>query len=60
MRGKVHVDQLKAEGKPTKGAYNPSLWPKLSVQDYEAVCRKSLIEVNKNMHDDKDVSAADL
>mmetsp|Transcript_22600 Transcript_22600/g.63050 ORF Transcript_22600/g.63050 Transcript_22600/m.63050 type:complete len:485 (-) Transcript_22600:22-1476(-) len=43
---------LKAAGKSTKGSWDPSSWPMLDVEDYEACCLKSYIEVNKAMHDD--------
>lgn len=43
----------KQKGESTKGSFNPRMWPKLSVKDYEECCRKGFIKCNQKMHDDK-------
>lgn len=55
-RVKCYQDELKAAGQSTKGSFNPTMWPKLSVKDYEAACFRSLVELNQVMHDDDQVS----
>eukprot|EP00980_Cylindrotheca_fusiformis_P028148 scaffold22583_cov106-Cylindrotheca_fusiformis.AAC.19 len=56
-RSQQHIQPLKAEGKSTKGAWNPKLWPMLDDQTYEDCCRKGFLETNKLMHDKQNVSA---
>ncbi len=55
-RSQQHLAKLKAEGKSTKGAWNPKIWPMLDVEQYEDSCRKAFIATNKMMHDEKTVS----
>lgn len=43
--------ELRAKGESAKGSFNPRMWPKLSTEDYEEVCRKSFIECNEMMHE---------
>jgi serine/threonine protein phosphatase PrpC len=56
QRVKVYSEQLKKEGKPVKGAWQPAKWPYLSAADFEECCKKSFVETNKAMHEDKNVS----
>jgi serine/threonine protein phosphatase PrpC len=44
---------LKQKGQSTKASFNPRMWPKLSVKDYEECCRKGFTKCNQKMHDDK-------
>lgn len=53
-----YTEQLKKEGKPAKGGWNPSKWPLLGSSDFEQCCRKAFKETNENMHDVKNVSPA--
>lgn len=48
--------QLKEEGKPTKGAWNPEKWPFLETEELEECCTKSFLETNTAMHEEKSVS----
>lgn len=50
-----YQQQLKAEGKPTKGAWNPKQWPMLDKADYEECCHKAFVETNTLMHKDEKV-----
>jgi len=54
-RSQHYVSKLKAEGKSTKGAFKPELWPPLEVEEYEECCRKGFAETNKALADDKTV-----
>ena len=49
-RAKNYMDQLKAEGKPAKGGWNPKMWPILSDRDYEECCVRAFNETDKLMH----------
>jgi serine/threonine protein phosphatase PrpC len=55
-RLKLYQEQLKQAGKPLKGSFNPAMWPKLSVEDYERACRKGFLECNEKMHQKTTVS----
>lgn len=57
MRAQKYMAQLKAEGKTTKGAWNPVKWPILDTSELEECCRKSFLETNKLMHNEKSVSS---
>jgi serine/threonine protein phosphatase PrpC len=57
-RVKLHQTQLKEEGKSLRGSYkDSSMWPKLSISDYEIACRKGFIECNKAIRDDPKVTS---
>jgi serine/threonine protein phosphatase PrpC len=47
--------ELKAAGKPAKGAWDPVKWPLLNTKDYELCCRKAFLETNEAMHTEKTV-----
>lgn len=49
-RAKNYMNQLKAEGKPAKGGWNPKMWPLLTDQDYEECCVRAFKETDKLMH----------
>jgi serine/threonine protein phosphatase PrpC len=51
-----YTEKLKREGKPAKGAWNPSQWPLLQADDFEQCCHKAFKETNQAMHDEKTVS----
>ncbi|CAJ1953354.1 unnamed protein product [Cylindrotheca closterium] len=55
-RSQHYVSKLKAEGKSTKGAFKPELWPLLEVEEYEECCRKGFAETNKALDDDKTIN----
>lgn len=55
-RVKEYQKSLEAQGKATV-AYNPSMWPKLNVVDYEAACRKGFLECNRAMNEELGRSA---
>ena len=50
MRSKKYMSELKAQGKTTKGAWNPLNWPYLETAEFEECCRKSFLEINDAMH----------
>src|SRR5210317_1896971 len=54
-RSQQYISELKAEGKSTKGAFQPELWPRLGVEEYEECCRKGFKETNQALHDEKTV-----
>jgi hypothetical protein len=56
-RVKEYQKHLTEEGKSTKGSFDPALWPKLGIQDYEMACLKGFLECNKAMFDDPKVSS---
>jgi serine/threonine protein phosphatase PrpC len=58
-RVQKYMAKLKAEGKPTKGAWNPKQWPLLGSEEYETCCRKAFHEANQALHDEKSVSGTD-
>ena len=55
-RAKLHISNLKKEGKSTKGAWNPKIWPPLDAKNYEECCRMACLETNKLMHNNQNVS----
>jgi serine/threonine protein phosphatase PrpC len=55
-RSQQYLAKVKAEGKSTKGAWNPKIWPMLDIEQYEDSCRKAFIETNQLMHDQQTVS----
>jgi serine/threonine protein phosphatase PrpC len=55
-RSQQYLAKVKAEGKSTKGAWNPKIWPMLDIWQYEDSCRRAFIETNKLMHDQQTVS----
>jgi serine/threonine protein phosphatase PrpC len=56
-RVQKHMAQLTAEGKSTKGAWNPQVWPFLETSEFEQCCHKSFVETNHLMHAEKSVSS---
>lgn len=56
MRQKRVKEYQATQGKTAKASFNASMWPKLSIGDYEAVCKKSFLECNRKMHDELGVS----
>eukprot|EP00934_Nitzschia_sp_Nitz4_P001750 Nitzschia sp. Nitz4//scaffold45_size130396//50918//52758//NITZ4_003444-RA/size130396-snap-gene-0.138-mRNA-1//-1//CDS//3329552383//1750//frame0 len=49
-RVQKYMAKLKAEGKPTKGAWNPKQWPFLEADEMEQCCSKSFVDTNQAMH----------
>lgn len=54
-RSQHYISKLKVEGKSTKGAFKPELWPLLEVEEYEECCRNGFTETNKGLHDNQTV-----
>lgn len=59
-RVQKYMSTLRADGKTTKGAWNPKEWPILETDEFESCCKKSFIESNKAMHTEKSVSGASV
>mmetsp|Transcript_37358 Transcript_37358/g.90722 ORF Transcript_37358/g.90722 Transcript_37358/m.90722 type:complete len:418 (-) Transcript_37358:121-1374(-) len=55
-RSSRHIAKLKAEGKPTKGAFRPELWSTLEEKEYGECCRKAFEETNKALHDNAKIN----
>jgi serine/threonine protein phosphatase PrpC len=55
-RVQKYMAQLKAEGKTTKGAWNPQKWPFLESSEVERCCQQTFVETNQLMHVEKSVS----
>ena len=56
-RVKKYISQLRAERKPTRGAWNQNMWPFLETSEIEQCCHQAFIETNKLMHFEKSVSS---
>jgi serine/threonine protein phosphatase PrpC len=54
-RAQKYMAKLKAEGKTTKGAWNPKQWPLLETGEFETCCNKAFKQTNQAMHDEKSV-----
>lgn len=52
-RVQKYMAQLRAEGKSTKGAWDPQKWPFLEAKEFEECCHKSFLETNELMHAEK-------
>lgn len=50
-RSTMHIARLKAEGKSTKGAFQPHLWSTLTEEEYGECCLKAFAETNKALHE---------
>lgn len=59
-RVQKYMAQLRAEGKSTKGAWDPQKWPFLEAKEFEECCHKSFLETNELMHAEKSVSSLSL
>jgi serine/threonine protein phosphatase PrpC len=55
-RASTYMASLRAEGKSTKGGWNPNAWPLLDKEEYEQCCVKAFTETNRLMHEHTSVS----
>ena len=53
-RAKKNAGKIKDNPDKAKvvGAFHPSSWPRLTVEEYERCCRDACLRCNKAMHDD--------
>ena len=55
-RSSAYIAKLKADGKSTKGAFQPQLWSTLDAEEYGECCKKAFSESNKALHEKETIN----